>query len=372
MNKGETAKKAEKPTIFILVLSIISLILMPLLPWISVAENDLVKEDLHFNFEMMKKSSNEQISDLASDLNLINISFWALIIFSLLSFLGATIHASGKFSVAGHILLLIGCATFIFSIIVIVLQLIILENIGEMNIISASAIYSPVNYAYILLIPSLLIFICSASYTWFTFSHFIQKFKSSKKTVKKLSNNKSKTKTKEPPKKEKSALGKTSLEPKIDEKRVEMEQWLTGQVQDIEKQAVEEKRPEPEKEKSLDIEEEEQEKIFQEPYKESKEMYVFPPEKTKGETEEPDELRASQSFEEALSSAIQKRQTGVIFKEGETSEEKEEISPQIEEELAKKTFSVICPQCKHIFTVEKEEGATKIKCPKCGKEGVIK
>ena len=358
MKKGETAKKAEKLTIFILVLSIISLILMSLLPWISVAENDLVKEDLHFNFEMMKKSSNEQIGDLASDLNLINISFWALIILSLLLFLGATIHASGKISVAGHILLLIGCVTFIFSIFVIVLQLINLENIGEMNIISASAIYSPMNYAYILLIPSLLIFICSASYTWAVFAYSIQKFKSSKKTKK--------------DKKEKPALGKTSLEPKIDEKRVEMEQWLTGQVQDIEKQAVEEKRPEPEKEKTLDIEEEEQEKISQEPYKESKEMHIFPPEKTKEETEEPDEVRASQSFEETLSSAIQKKQTGVISKEGETSEEKEEISPQIEEEPAKKTFSVICPQCKHIFTVEKEEGITKIKCPECGKEGVIK
>ena len=364
MRKGETAKKAEKLTIYILVLSIICLILMSLLPWISVAENDLVKQDLHFNFEMMKESGNGQIMDLASDLNLINISFWALIILSLLSLLGTTIHASGKFSVVGHILLLIGCVTFVFSIFVIILQLIISQNIGNMRTISASAIYSPINYAYILLIPSFFIFICSALYTWTVFEHSIQKFKSSKKakddkkekkTAKKLSKKERKTKAKEKPAKE-----KPSLEPKIDEKRVEMEQWLTGQVQDMEKQAAEEKPTGPEKEK-----------ISQEPHEEPKETYVFPLEKTEEETEETDEVRASKSFEDALSSAIQKKQTEVISKEKKTSEEKEEISPKIEEP-AKGIFSVRCPQCKHIFTVKREEGITKIKCPECGKEGTIK
>ena len=99
MKKGETANKAKNLTISIIVFSIIGLILMSVLPWISVTERDSVQEDLHFNFEMMKKSTNEQISNLAGDINLINISFWALLILGLLSFLGATIHASGKFSV---------------------------------------------------------------------------------------------------------------------------------------------------------------------------------------------------------------------------------------------------------------------------------
>ena len=73
MKKGETASKAINLTISIIVFSIIGLILMSVLPWISVTERDSVKEDLHFNFEMMKKSTNEQISNLTGDINLINI-----------------------------------------------------------------------------------------------------------------------------------------------------------------------------------------------------------------------------------------------------------------------------------------------------------
>jgi hypothetical protein len=51
--------------------------------------------------------------------------------------------------------------------------------------------------------------------------------------------------------------------------------------------------------------------------------------------------------------------------------EKEEISSQIEEPTNKK-FNVRCPQCKHIFTAEKEGEIIKIKCPKCYKGGIIK
>jgi hypothetical protein len=212
MKKGKTAKKAKKLTISIVVLSIIALILMSLLPWISVKENDFVKEDLHFNFEMMRKSNNDQIGDLVSDQNLINISFWALIILGLLSFLGATIYASGKFSVLGYIMLLVGCITLIFSILVIDLQLVILDKIGKMDTISASAIFSPFNYAYFLLIPSILILIISVSYTWAMSSHSIQKFKVLKgeKKDKEMMNKReikhikkiSKIKVKEPKKKE--------------------------------------------------------------------------------------------------------------------------------------------------------------------------
>ncbi len=382
MKKGRTAKKAKKLAISIVVSSIIGLILLSLLPWISVVENDSVKEDLYFNFEMMKKSSNEEISDLADDLNLINISFWALIILCLLSYIGATIQISGKFSVLGNILLLIGCTALIFSILVIYLQLIISENIGKIDTISASTIYTPINYAYILLIPSFLILICSAIYTGITILHSIQKFTSSKKSMKdkkeekKTNKKKSETKAKEPAKKDKLALEKKPLEPVTDEKRIQMEQWLTDQAHDMETQAAEEaslepvvkvksKQPFPE-EKPLDIEE---------------------------KSKQPDELLASKSLEDALSSAIQKKQTEIEGQElletennkiekkveepkseiqsNKTSEENEEISPQIEESVKNK-ISIRCPQCKHTFIAEKGEGITKIKCPECGKEGVIK
>jgi hypothetical protein len=181
MREGQTAKKAEKLTIYILFLSIICLILLTLLPWISVTENDHVKQDLYFNFEMMKQSDNGDIIRLAGDLNLINISFWILIILSLVSFLGTIIHLSNRFSFAGNILLLVGCITLIFSILVFFLQIIITQNIGKLSTISASAIYPPIKFSYFLLVPSFIIFIWSALYTLTVVTHFIQKFKSKKK-----------------------------------------------------------------------------------------------------------------------------------------------------------------------------------------------
>ncbi|MDI6856485.1 MAG: hypothetical protein QMD21_06890, partial [Candidatus Thermoplasmatota archaeon] len=42
------------------------------------------------------------------------------------------------------------------------------------------------------------------------------------------------------------------------------------------------------------------------------------------------------------------------------------IPPQIP------TLTIRCPQCKSTFTVEKKEKPFKVKCPSCGKEGVIR
>jgi DNA-directed RNA polymerase subunit RPC12/RpoP len=38
----------------------------------------------------------------------------------------------------------------------------------------------------------------------------------------------------------------------------------------------------------------------------------------------------------------------------------------------KKKYNIRCPQCKHIFFLKNDDKATKIKCPACGKKGIIK
>jgi DNA-directed RNA polymerase subunit RPC12/RpoP len=58
-----------------------------------------------------------------------------------------------------------------------------------------------------------------------------------------------------------------------------------------------------------------------------------------------------------------------IDEEGEP-EEKFFLSQKEKEQIKK--FNVRCPQCKEIFSAEKSEEVTKIKCPHCGKEGIIK
>ena len=49
--------------------------------------------------------------------------------------------------------------------------------------------------------------------------------------------------------------------------------------------------------------------------------------------------------------------------------EQEEL-PLNEKDIITTEIIVKCPQCKHIFATKKEGETTKIKCPKCGKEGI--
>lgn len=407
LRKGATAKKAGRLTILIVVLSIICIILLSIFPWISIKENDYVKEDLHFNFEMMKNSYNDQINGLANDLSLINILFWGLVILGLISFLGATIHASGKFSFFGYLLILAGCVTLILSILLINYQLAFLDKIGKIDSISASAIVTPFNYAYFIIIPSFIILIFSISYTWNMSLHSIQKYKILKepkndkkpKKIKEKKSTKKETKSieKQQPKKEEPLKeveeseqeqqppeqiteDETSKEPETDEKQVEIEQWLVNEVQSLEKQALTDnasKIKETEEvtkiseqpssgEASTQIKESELE-----PQNKSKELQVFPPEKTKIKSESSDEIHTSQSFEKALSSAIQKKHTEIKKLEP-IEDEKPTKKPPKKKEPKKKKYNVRCPQCKHIFTFEKGDNPTKIKCPECGKEGVVK
>jgi hypothetical protein len=49
-----------------------------------------------------------------------------------------------------------------------------------------------------------------------------------------------------------------------------------------------------------------------------------------------------------------------------------QLNDQINIDLDKKSISVICPKCKHIFSAKKTGNVSSIKCPVCGKEGIIK
>ena len=355
MRDGELAKLTKNFTIWIVVLSIIGLFLMSFLPLISVTENDSVKQDLYFNFDMMKKSDNEQIITLAGEIYLITISFWALIILGLLSYLGATIQASGIKSLVGRLLLIIGCGTLIFSILVVDFQLIILENIWAIDTISPAAVYPPIYYTYMSLIPGFLILIFSVLYTLPVVAYSIHNLKSLKKTKKGKNKEKKKPKktikkkdtieAKKLIKKEKPVLEKVLKEPGTHENRIELGEMLTGQGVNIAEQTDKDNPQEPKKEIKIEPEETKPPKP------------PFPDEKTSDVEEkikESDKLPLSEPFKGALSSTNVNMQT-------KTNEEPE-----------KKKYKVRCPKCKNIFPIENEGAITKIKCPKCDKEGFVR
>jgi len=368
IERQKIAKNVVKLAILIIFLSIICQIFVSILPWISVSESDYVKKDLHFNYEMIKNSDNNEISNLAGYINFINLSLWSLIIIGLLSFLGAIIHISKKFSTLGYILLYLGCTTLIFCIISIYFQFAIIGKIENIDTISVSAISPFFNYNYILLIHSIIILVLSSIYNRIIISDAIIKFmdKREEKKDKKekeaiLVNNITNTEFNQDFKneelKEKVGINQdyskiatqqivdTEVvgDPEIEEKHKEIEQFLDGKDLEKDKPPAEEKPPKSDKKESLNKDEpnEKDIKVDKKDIKEIKEAQkeapVFTPEKNKLKPKDSYEPTVSESFEKALSSAIKKKHaskdkvetsenTNEIKKEAETKKTQKEIN----------------------------------------------
>lgn len=462
------AKRTIKITCSIVILSVIGLILSSLLPWISVDENDSVEETLHFNKAMMEKSDNNQIKNLAGELDLINIIFWLLIIFSLISIVGMIIHTTEKHPSLALVMLIIGLGKIILIIFIIVLQILFIKTVNDIDTISISSIFSPIKYAHFCLGFSFILSIYIIIYTKVVIVPLIGLIKNSEKqkripksvkkkakkqTVKMADTTAKKSTVK---KEQENDLEKLPTIPITEKKREEMQNWLSGQVQNIEKPAVQEKSNEPKRIEELpeepfmkeEVLQEQLEPIIKEEAKEEiiEENISMPEEKKteeqnieekpselpileveeKEQIEEPKESPPLKSFEQALSSAIEKKQKEnkevelaevevnehenkeplnepqQEIKEEETANDTETIDgveekslpnlpvvteksePELQvnkttdeqvednkQEPAKESISIKCPQCSHIFAIEKSEEVVQIKCPKCGKEGSL-
>jgi ribosomal protein S27E len=409
-------KQSRKKIILILFLSILCLILISFLPWIAVAENDFVKDNLNFNYEMMKDSSNTQIINLVRILMNINILFWIIIITTLISFITIVCYALVKKSLFCRMLIISSSfINFILCIFIVYYQIIFSRTISNLDSISGSMIYPPFAYAYIQFILSVILLLISGSYTLVLIKDSTKRLKSvrtRKKEIRKkmdiedteVSSIESEIeKSIRIPDKER-VLTNSSRE----EKLAEIDKLLSKKEPEIEKQKVEENISEQKLDKQSQTESISDEEIKDDGYKtwgevskenkqdtkeDKKIKQPFPEKKPKKQQEESDEIRISDHFEKALSTAIEKRQSGIKPKENKIkiSKEKKIETPQIEikkdiiepddqaekdkdEEKEDKTSKILklkCPECDHIFTFDVEKGNKKIICPKCGREGEI-
>jgi len=357
--------------VWILIFSITSLALVSFLPWLSVTEDDSVKGELYFNYELMKTSSNTEIKSLAGNLNFISVLFWVMIILALISFIFITFHASLKFSHIGQIAMaLISILILVFSILVVYSEYNFIRTVDGLGKIALANIVFLIKYAYIQLLFTILLLVCSIYYTAIVSTHSIKQYRSLK-TEKKV----------EAIPKEQPIPKPMPSKHKTEKKRLEMENWLVGQAQILDKK-TEGLEPDHSKKEITDdktpLEEEKQtstleDKVTPQP---------FPDEAAKVKPKESDELRPSQSFENALSYAIEKKIKRPEAKETEPKpenieQEEEAKNLQLEqtaeiEEPSIRKIKLRCPQCKNVFLTELEGENTKIKCPTCGKEGIIK
>jgi DNA-directed RNA polymerase subunit RPC12/RpoP len=405
-----TIKKARKRIILILFLSILCLIFISFLPWISVAENDRISEDLHFNYEMMRKSDNTQINYLANSLMDINILFWTIIVISLISFLILIYFISIKRTNFCQVLILTASIIiFILCIVVIFFQIIFSRTISDIDYITASMLFSPFAYAYIQFILSIFLLVISGSYTINLLKETIGVIqiqqKEKKKKLEKILNKSvgdgveasikdiEKVKTHiDPERKTKLA----EIEKLLDKKEIQRDKQvidINPSDEDIEKIVEKEESLEKEPIKEEENIIEDQDKKSEVKSKESEnQIKPFPTVEKKEEIDDDEEIHQSEYFENVLSSAIKKKQSEMKTKKSndnkKTKEEKKETAKNIEKQdinfktdkiyLEKKgdsinkIINIKCPDCNQIFPSEKIDEKQKITCPNCGKQGNVK
>jgi len=355
-------------TKLILVSSIFSLTLISVLPIFS---EDINGELFYYDLEGIKNSVDIDIQVLYDSLNLMVICNWILILFSILAFIGLMLIISNKYLNIAKIIMLIVCANIIFSALSVLLSWMLIKNTGNINdarmpfIISSIA----VNYQYFPLISSSISLVGSVLYLIFVPNFYFKCFMGLRKQKKIEEKAEKKNISTKSYKKEEKVNVKQSVSQKftpITEQSVgsNVKDSYEGYIQ--EDHADSEQYPAPERRVQMKTESmpEKEPVDAKEPYETNPFQQDIESDIPKEKHSERKEQQSSPIFEQALSSAIEKkRQFGT-----------NKVDEPPKQPPLKKRLTIRCPECKNIFTVEKEEGVleTKIECPKCGRKGVIK
>jgi len=389
----EIVRKIRGKNLLILFFAILILMLNMFLPIVSTKTDD-ADQNQYFNFESMKKSDNDALKSLSSDLNQVNILLWIIVIIGFFSFLGLILKLSGKTKKISNFFIMSGCATIIVSIISLLLSLFFLIKANRTENVYPWLIY-------INLFLLLVLFIVTTLFTISIIKFLISDYKSNRESKKDESESKiSKQGQKEETQENKGITAKKHIKFKLDDwdnKRIQTTEFAESskiEAQDDEKTYSQEDKenyekkeiPEADYKNEYDKNEKQNEEIkfdkdpFPDDYEKVKEI------KSEQETEN---LELPNSFEKVLDSAIERKKSNIKQKPSATlvynkekksiTDSKDELKKEIPGEMdtnkkvISEKFNVKCPQCSFIFEAEKQsKGVTKIKCPKCGKEGVIK
>lgn len=400
-----------------------------------------MENELYYNFETMKNSDNENIVELSETINLINISFFILIVLSILSYFAYIVYNSKKYTKLSIILMIIGsCSIVIVSILILFLNYSFIDTVESLTYESSTFILPSIKYSYITLILGTISLVTSIMSTFLIMNYSSEYFRKTTKKQKVSKNGKMKNTVNEETAEKKPTLQEKADAMKKGNKNLtinneEIEDWLKEEVKNIEKHSesirkitaelsdiekneeetttqipAETKKPVREQkdiikeEETVKLEVDQEEKIIpQQTISKTVEKKEVQIEKEKPETEikkEPipqtsssptpfksdvkktetkitEEMQLSKSFDNVLSSVIEKRQKG----SPKTDVEKQKIEPKPEEKINEEkkeapkdkiTLTVRCPGCKNVFKVEKTGEVTTIKCPKCGKQGIVK
>ncbi|MDH7517334.1 MAG: hypothetical protein QHH19_03220 [Candidatus Thermoplasmatota archaeon] len=356
--------RIRKITSLILISSIVSLTLISILPCFA---EDIAGEVLYYNIDAIKNKNHT----LLYNLNLIVICNWILIVFSLLSLTGTLLIVSKKYLNVAKIMMLMVCANIIFSALSVIFSWIVIKDTGEISGARTPFILSGIllNYQYLPLVSSAISLFGSVLYLIFV-PNFYFKYFSELRKQKKIEEKHFEEK-KVPAKpliEEKVFVKKPSPEkvtsvpppqPFVSTEKESFEGYIQEDHADSDLYPAPERRLQTKKDLLPDEKPADTKMLYEKTF----EQEIEPDIAKQEEYPEKKEQEIPSPFEKALSSSIEKRRTGA-----------NKVEEFFEQPPLKKKLTVRCPECKNIFTVEKEEGVfeIKIECPKCGRKGVIK
>jgi len=172
-------KRIKKIISFGITVKIFGLILCLLLPWICVTNtSSSTTETIYYGLSAIENMNDEQIKIIAADIGLINICFWIMIIFGLISSIGMMLLTTGKKSQLARILVLSGCTNIIFSILVIIANLGVIQKIEDTSTISLAPVlglsFTTVGYGHLSLITGVVSLLTSLAYSGLTVLYVIK------------------------------------------------------------------------------------------------------------------------------------------------------------------------------------------------------
>jgi len=176
--RNDHIDKIKKILSWIIFLSFFGIIFTSLIPWISVSETYPVEEDLFFNLDMMKKSTNENMITLSEIVELISLCFLLLFCFCILSYTGLILYRSNKATSISQIIIIIsGCAFVVLSVLIVTYNYNFIKTVQDIEDTSLPEILGPVKFAYLPLIIGILSLIFSIIFTWIIITFSVQFFR---------------------------------------------------------------------------------------------------------------------------------------------------------------------------------------------------
>jgi len=437
------------------------------LPWISLRDMGNGAEEFHLNYEMMAQSIFPEISQIANNVNSINVLLMFIVFLGLFSLLATTYHVASKTCKLGFYMIIFSNIIIILTSLLIVYKYFsVIFYINDVAMISLSSPIPYFSYCFISLIGSVVFASISGVYGGYISIFTIFQYKEIRHEMKKFSG--LPTFSYKPDDKQldiekcrqENISGMYSVTEKNDELPVfsgdnpeelrfeNTDEFDEGDEEFIIEESEDENIEEETDEKEIKIVKHKQDRIpfsFDKPIEKLKNPVVDKKEKKEQKLRSPfsfdkpveklknpvvnkkenkeQKLRSPFSFDNKvekapsqstidkkeehvkdeeganefgkLSQNLQNKKSLEIIEQGRREAQVDmqkdiDLNPQPSEnrslkkdgssqenlqiniDLDKKSISVMCPKCKNIFSITKTSGVTSIKCPVCGKEGIIR